>query len=107
MKPTKALRLGIAGAPPGRASRILYSALKPPTGSHRTARMVEIENPQLQAIARALNVKPETLFAEATEDEVSEAATLIRLWLRITDPQGRRRVLSVARQEAEISSYQE
>lgn len=69
--------------------------------------MAEIENQHLKAIAHALNVEPEALFDGTLESETSEAATLMRLWLRIGDIQGRKRVLSVARHEAERSGYQE
>ena len=69
--------------------------------------MAEIENPQLQAIARALSIEPEALLVDGLESDVSEVTRLLHLWSKIDDVQGRRRVLSVLRQEAERCGYQE
>ncbi|MCJ2110016.1 hypothetical protein MKK64_02125 [Methylobacterium sp. E-025] len=69
--------------------------------------MADNENQHLQAIARALNMLPEILFEGTVESETTEAATSMRLWLQISDTQGRKRVLSVACQEAELCGYRE
>ena len=69
--------------------------------------MAQIENPHLQAIARALNIGPEALFVDEREADVSEVAGLLHLWSKIDDVQGRRRVLSLLRLEAERCGYQD
>jgi hypothetical protein len=69
--------------------------------------MDEIKNPQLQAIARALDIEPEALLVDGSEADVGEVTRLLHLWSKIDDVQGRRRVLSILRQEAERCGYQE
>ena len=85
----------------------MYSTLKLLSGVSRTARMAEIENPQLHAIARALSIEPEALLTDGLEADISEVASLLHLWSKIDDVQGRRRVISVLRQEAERCGHQE
>jgi hypothetical protein len=67
--------------------------------------MAKIDNPQLRAIAHALGIKPEVLFNGTPEIEANEATILLQLWSKIEDPQGRQRVLSVLRQEAERCGF--
>ena len=61
----------------------------------------------LKLLAGALNVPAETFLGEPPEGDAGELFTLVRHWLAIEDSQGRRRVLSAARQEAERSGYRE
>jgi transcriptional regulator with XRE-family HTH domain len=64
-------------------------------------------NAALKRLARALNVPAETFLGEPPEGVAGELFVLVRHWLAIEDSQGRRRVLSAARQEAERSGYKE
>ncbi|SDN42934.1 hypothetical protein SAMN05216360_108111 [Methylobacterium phyllostachyos] len=63
----------------------------------------------LERLARELDLPVEAFFTDATPDTASldtdagELLTLVRHWLAIDDGQARRRVLSLARQEAERS----
>jgi hypothetical protein len=61
----------------------------------------------LPHLAGELNVPVEALLEEATEGEAGELLALLSHWLAIKGSQGRRRVLSVARQEAGQSGYKE
>jgi transcriptional regulator with XRE-family HTH domain len=57
----------------------------------------------LKQLARELNVPVETFLRVSAEGEAGDLLTLVRLWSAIPDTQRRRRVLSVARREAERS----
>lgn len=57
----------------------------------------------LKKLACELNVPVEAFFREPAENEAEDLLALVRLWSAIPDSQGRHRVLSVARQEAERS----
>lgn len=59
----------------------------------------------LMRLARELSVPPETFLSEPPDGEAGELCALVRHWLAIGDSQARRRVLSLARQEAERSGY--
>ena len=61
--------------------------------------------PLLETLAGALNVPAETFLDEPPDGEAGELFALVQHWLAIGDGQGRRRVLSLARQEAERSGY--
>ena len=61
----------------------------------------------LGQLAVALQVPAETFLDEPPDGEAGELFALVRHWLAISDGQGRRRVLSLARQEAERSGYSE
>ncbi|MGC5780222.1 hypothetical protein [Methylobacterium sp. NFXW15] len=61
----------------------------------------------LKQLARELNVPVEAFLQAPAEGEAGDLLTLARLWSAIPDTQGRRRVLSVARQEAERSEGKE
>lgn len=61
----------------------------------------------LKQLALELNVPVEAFLGAAAESEVEDLLTLVRLWSAIPDSQGRRRVLSVARQEAARSDPKE
>jgi hypothetical protein len=61
----------------------------------------------LERLARELNVPAETFLDEPPDGDAGELCALVRHWLAIGDSQGRRRVLSLARQEAERSGYSE
>jgi transcriptional regulator with XRE-family HTH domain len=61
----------------------------------------------LERLAHELNVPVEAFLTETMEGEAGELLTLVRLWSSIEDTQGRRRVLSLARIEAERASYKE
>jgi transcriptional regulator with XRE-family HTH domain len=58
----------------------------------------------LSRLAAELNVPVEAFLGDPSEGDVGELLALIRLWSAIQDSQGRRRVLSAARLEAERSS---
>jgi hypothetical protein len=58
----------------------------------------------LKQIADVLNIPVEVLLGEPSGSEADDLLTLVGLWSAIQDGQGRRRVLSVARQEAERGS---
>lgn len=62
---------------------------------------------RLDAIADALGVPVDKLFAGTAPNGADETLTLIRMWLGINDAQGRRRVLSLVRMEAERCGYRE
>lgn len=57
----------------------------------------------LKQLAHELDVPVEAFFREPEDSDAGDLLTLVRLWSAIPDNQGRRRVLSVARQEAERS----
>jgi hypothetical protein len=63
----------------------------------------------LERLARELDLPVEAFFTEAAPDpdgldaDAGELLALVRHWLAIGDGQARRRVLSLARQEAERS----
>ena len=59
----------------------------------------------LERIARALNVSVAEFLNERPADEADDLLALVLLWSEIEDSQGRRRVLSTARQEAERGGY--
>ena len=59
----------------------------------------------LKRLADELNVPVETFLNGPDNSEIDDLATLVRLWLEIENPQGRRRVLSVARQEVDRATY--
>ncbi len=61
----------------------------------------------LEQLARELNVPAETFLDEPPDGDAGELFALVRHWLAIGDSQARRRVLSLARQEAERSGYSE
>lgn len=61
---------------------------------------------RLRAIADALGVPVSALF-ELSPSEIADVSTLMRLWAAITDVQGRRRVLNLARAEAGRCGYRE
>ncbi|MGU3667561.1 hypothetical protein ACLBX9_25535 [Methylobacterium sp. A49B] len=62
----------------------------------------------LGQLAQALNRPAESFLEEPPPDgEAGELCALVRHWLAIGDGQARRRVLSLARQEAERSGYSE
>ncbi|MDP4005186.1 hypothetical protein [Methylobacterium sp. NEAU K] len=61
----------------------------------------------LRRLARELNVPTETFSGEPPAGEAGELLALMRHWLAIEDGQSRRRILSLARQEAERSGYSE
>lgn len=55
----------------------------------------------LKQIADELNLPVEAFLDEPLGSEAADILALVRFWSAIHDGQGRRRVLSVARQEAE------
>jgi hypothetical protein len=64
----------------------------------------------LERLARELDLPVEAFFTEAIPDaaldaDAGELLALVRHWLAIGDGQARRRVLSLARQEAERSGF--
>ncbi|MCJ2048348.1 hypothetical protein [Methylobacterium sp. J-070] len=59
----------------------------------------------LEHLARALDMPAETFLDAPPDGEAGELFALVRHWLAIGDGQARRRVLSLARQEAERSGY--
>ncbi|MGU3341640.1 hypothetical protein ACLBXJ_26890 [Methylobacterium mesophilicum] len=59
----------------------------------------------LERVARALNVPVSGFLSERPADDADDVLALLRLWSEIEDSQGRRRVLSMARQEAERGGY--
>lgn len=61
--------------------------------------------PALKRLAHALDVPVERFLSEPHANEVGDLLNLMRLWSQIEDNQGRRRVLNVARQEAERGSH--
>jgi hypothetical protein len=61
----------------------------------------------LAQLARELNIPLETFLDEPPDGDAGELFALVRHWLAIGDSQARRRVLSLARQEAERSGYSE
>ncbi len=61
----------------------------------------------LEQLARELNVPAETFLDEPPDGDAGELFALVWHWLAIGDSQARRRVLSLARQEAERSGYSE
>ena len=70
--------------------------LDPATTRHASA---------LNRLARALDVPVEELIGEPSDGDTSEFLALVQLWSEIEDSEGRRRVMSVARQEAERGGY--
>ena len=61
----------------------------------------------LEQLARTLDVPAEHFLDAPPDGEAGELFALVRHWLAIGDSQGRRRVLSLARQEADRSGYSE
>ena len=59
----------------------------------------------LNRLARALDVPVEEFLDEPSDSDASDFIALVQLWSEIEDREGRRRVLSVARQEAERGGY--
>jgi hypothetical protein len=59
----------------------------------------------LERLARKLNVPIEAFLNDWPEGEAGDLLALMRLWAAIKDSQGRRRVISVARLEAERADY--
>ncbi|MFC6027408.1 hypothetical protein ACLBXJ_28255 [Methylobacterium mesophilicum] len=59
----------------------------------------------LERVARALDVPVSEFLNERPADDADDLLALLRLWSEIEDSQGRRRVLSMARQEAERGGY--
>ncbi|KST56996.1 hypothetical protein AO398_26225 [Methylobacterium sp. GXS13] len=59
----------------------------------------------LNRLARALDVPVEEFLDEPSDSDASDFLALVQLWSEIEDREGRRRVLSVARQEAERGGY--
>jgi hypothetical protein len=54
----------------------------------------------LKRLAQELKMPVEAFLSDQFEGEVGDLLTFMRLWAAIEDSQGRRRVISVARQEA-------
>lgn len=61
----------------------------------------------IERLARELNVPAATFLEEPPDGDAGELFALVRHWLAIGDSQARRRVLSLARQEAERAGYSE
>ncbi|KNY21611.1 hypothetical protein [Methylobacterium sp. ARG-1] len=67
--------------------------------------MSDIESPHhrrlatLKQLALELQMPVEAFLNDQPEGEVGDLLTLMRLWVAIKDSPGRRRVISVARQE--------
>jgi hypothetical protein len=61
----------------------------------------------LKRLADELNVPPEIFSSDACEGDAGELLALVRHWLAIQDSPGRRRVFSIARQEAERGGYRD
>ncbi|MER2198415.1 hypothetical protein [Methylobacterium brachiatum] len=59
----------------------------------------------LNRLSRALDVPVEEFRDEPSDSDVSNLLALVQLWSEIEDREGRSRVLSVARQEAERGGY--
>lgn len=81
----------------------MVHALSSMTIPDRSARTIAT----LKQLAHELNVPVEAFLRAPAEGEVGDILTLVRLWSAIPDTQGRRRVLSVARQEADRSEGKE
>ena len=86
--------------------------VRKPAAAHRLGR----RSATLERLARELDRPVETFFtdagantespgAESLDADASELLALVRHWLAIDDGQARRRVLSLARQEAERSGF--
>lgn len=61
----------------------------------------------LKRLVRERNVSAEAFLDELREGDVGELLDLVHHWLAIEDGQGRRRVLSLARQEAGRVRYRD
>jgi hypothetical protein len=61
----------------------------------------------LVQLARMLDVPAETFLDTPPDGEAGELCALVHHWLAIGDGQARRRVLSLARQEADRAGYRE
>jgi hypothetical protein len=61
----------------------------------------------LKRLADELSVPPEIFLSDPFEGDAGELLALVRHWLAIQDTPGRRRVLSIARQEAERACYRD
>lgn len=61
----------------------------------------------LGRLAAELNMPVEAFLSDLPDGDAGELLTLMRLWSAIEDGQGRRRVLSLARVEAERAGYGE
>lgn len=59
----------------------------------------------LKLVAQALDVSVEELLGEPSDRAASDLLALVRFWSAINDSQGRQRVLSIARYEAERCGY--
>ncbi|MCJ2089922.1 hypothetical protein MKK88_28620 [Methylobacterium sp. E-005] len=59
----------------------------------------------LARIAELLNVPIEAFTAARADGDIQGLVSLLRLWSEIGDGQGRQRVLSFARMEAERSNH--
>lgn len=70
--------------------------LDPTTARHASA---------LNRLAHALGVPAEEFLGESPDSDASDLLALVQFWSEIEDNQGRRRVLSIARQEAERGGY--
>ncbi len=68
-----------------------------PSAEHRAAVLKRLADELQRAGGDALE-RPDN-------SEIDDLATLVRLWLEIENPQGRRRVLSVARQEVDHATH--
>jgi hypothetical protein len=60
----------------------------------------------LRQLADELKVPVAMFLGELPDSDANNALALMRFWLAIQDSQGRQRVLSVARQEAERGGYE-
>ena len=85
----------------------MHQPIVPRVGKHGHSEPLRSSHRCAEALAGALNVPAETFLGEPPEGDAGELFTLVRHWLAIEDSQGRRRVLSAARQEAERSGYRE
>jgi hypothetical protein len=70
-------------------------------------RLAGCHGARLAQLARMLDVPVETFLDTPPDAEAGELCALVRHWLAIGDGQARRRVLSLARQEAERAGYRE
>ena len=75
--------------------------------------MVKLSHPvaspaaTLKRLADELDVPVDVFRSAIPESETGGLLTLVRCWLAIKEGQGRRRVLSLARQEAERAGYKD
>lgn len=71
----------------------------PDISDNRSARLAEI--------ARVLGIPVERFFAAPPDEAGGDVLTLLWLWSAIEDGQARRRVINLARQEAQRSGHPE